>query len=129
MNTGQRLTIPHNLLERARRLAQQQKRQVRDVVAEALERGLPLLEAPTIPPEWERESEAFRRMHATWREVYNGEYVAVYQGQLVDHDPTFEALLERIGKLYPDDFVLVRPIQDEPEIVYDHRSIRWAELP
>lgn len=129
MNSGQRLVIPHNLLERAERLAQRQKRQVRDVVADALERGLPLLEALTVPPEWEQESEAFRRLHTIWREEYAGEYVAVYQGQLIDHDSAFEALLERIDKLHPDEFVLIRPIQDKAEIVYDHRSIRWAELP
>lgn len=127
MESGQRLVIPRNLLERAKRLAQRQDRQVRDVVAEALERGLPLLERQSIPAEWEQESGAFRHMHPTWRTEYAGEYVAVYQGELIDHDPAFGALLERVSKLYPDEFVLIRPVQDEPEIIYDHRSVRWAE--
>ena len=126
MNSGQPLVIPSGLLERAERLAQQQARQVREVVAEALELGLPLLETADTTPELEREAESFRQMHPTWREQYVGEYVAVYQGRLVDHDPVFETLLERIDEKFPTEFVLIRPLLDEPEIVYDHRSIRWV---
>jgi hypothetical protein len=65
-------------------------------------------------------------MHAAWREQYDGEYIAVHQGQLVDHDLSFGALLERIEALYPDEFVLIRPIREESEIVYRHCSIRWV---
>jgi hypothetical protein len=126
MESGQRLLIPRNLLERARQVARRQSRQVQDVVVEALEQGLPLLETSVVPEQWEREIAAFHAMHATWHEHYVGEYVAVYHGELVDHDPNFGALLERIETRYPEEFVLIRPIQEEPEIVYYHRSIRWA---
>jgi hypothetical protein len=126
MESGQNLIIPNSLLERARQLAKRQDRQVQEVVAEALEQGLPLLETSVIPDVWEQEEEAFRAMHATWREQYAGEYVAVYQGQLVDHDFSFGALLERIEMRYPDQSVLIRPVRAESEIVYNHRSIRWV---
>lgn len=80
------------------------------------------------PVGWEQEVVAFRRIHATWREKYAGEYVAVYQGELIDHDPSFGALLERIEVLYPDEFVLIRPILDELEIIYNDRSVRWVTI-
>lgn len=126
MDSGQPLVIPSHLMERARRLARQQERQIHEVVADALQRGLPLLEEATVPAEQEQEFEAFQRLYPLWRGEFAGEYVAVHGGQLIDHDPAFEKLLERIDTLYPNEFVLIRPIQDEPEIVYDHRLIRWT---
>ena len=121
--------IPDSLVKRAQRLAKRQERMVDDIVAEALQRGLPLLEESVVPVEWEPEFAAFQRMHSTWHEQFSGQYVAVYGGQLIDHDTSFELLLGRISALYPDKFVLIRPIQDEPEIVYDHLSVRWSTSP
>lgn len=127
MNSGPGLVLPPNLVERVRRLAKRQARSPNDVVAEALERGLPLLETPDAPAGWEVEAEAFAQMYPTWRADYTGEYVAVYQGRLIDHDAAFGPLLERINLQYPGEFVLIRPIRDEVEIVYERRSIRWAD--
>lgn len=126
MESDQSLIIPIGLLERARRLAQRQDRQVQEVVAEALEQGLPLLETANLPDEWKLEEEAFQSMHAAWLEQYPGEYMAVFQGQLVDHDLSFGALLERIESRYPEERVLIRPVLDGADIIYNHRSIRWA---
>lgn len=126
MESGQSLIIPDSLLERARQIARRQDRQVQEVVAEALEQGLPLLETASVPDALEREADAFDAMHTAWRQQYPGEYIAVYQGQLVDHDLSFGALLERIESRYPEERVLIRPVRDESEIVYNHRSIRWA---
>ena len=126
MDAGQPLLIPDSLVKRVQRLAKRQERRVDDVVAEALQRGLPLLEEGSVLSEWEAEIQAFRQMHAVWREQFGGQYVAVYSGHLVDHDPSFETLLGRISTRYPEEFVLIRPIPEEPDIVYDHRSVRWA---
>ena len=65
-------------------------------------------------------------MHAAWLEQYPGEYMAVFQGQLVDHDLSFGALLERIESRYPEERVLIRPVLDGADIIYNYRSIRWA---
>lgn len=126
MNSGPGFVLPPNLIERVRRLAKRQARSLDDVMTEAVERGLPLLEVFDAPTGWELEADAFARMYPTWRAEYTGEYVAVYQGRLIDHDAAFGPLLERINVQYPDEFVLIRPIRDEAEIVYEHRSIRWA---
>lgn len=126
MDTGQPLMIPDSLVKRAQRLAKRQERLVDDIVAEALQRGLPLLEESDLPSDWELEFEAFQQMHSVWGEQFPGQYVAVHGGQLIDHDTSFQLLLGRISALYPDEFVLIRPVREEPEIVYDHRSIRWV---
>lgn len=127
MESDQRLLIPRSLLERARQIAKRQSRQVQEVVVAALEQGLPFLESAVVPDRWEQEAKTFLSMHATWQEQYTGEYAAVYQGELVDHDLDFGALLARIETRYPNDFVLIRPLREEPEIVYRHRSIHWTQ--
>ena len=74
----------------------------------------------------EREKRAFSRLHATLLRQYADEYVAIYHGELVDHDVDQAALWARINEQYPNQFVLIRPIRSEPEITYEHRSMRWA---
>jgi hypothetical protein len=125
MNGSEMLTIPKPLYERARRIAQYQQRNVADVVADVLEQSLPVFEDQITRPERKHEIEAFSRLHPMlWRE-YPGEYVAIYSGELVDHDLDRVALLSRIDEKYPNIFVLIRPVLENPEIVYEHRSVRW----
>lgn len=69
-----------------------------------------------------REIEAFHRLHPTLWEKYPGEYAAIHNGQLVDHDTDRVALLKRLTQNFPDVFVLVRPIRENPDIIYHHRS-------
>ncbi|MCI0578169.1 MAG: DUF5678 domain-containing protein [Chloroflexi bacterium] len=126
MSVGKTLTIPRHLYERAQRVAQKQQRDVAEIVAEVLAQGLSTMEAQTEDPEREREKEAFRHLHPMLWQKYPREYVAIYGGALVDHDADRVALLERINRKYPDVFVLIRQVRQEPEIVYEHRSVRWA---
>lgn len=120
------LTIPDDIFQRAERLAHQTDQDMDEVVAESLVMSLPVLEERLPDPEVQVEAEAFRRLHPILWQNYPGEYAAIFQGQLVDHDPDLNALYERIEERYPDVFVLVRPVREEPEIVYQERSIRWA---
>lgn len=125
MTTPYKWTVPPELIEHARRLAQQQQRRLPDVVAEALERGLPLVEAIGGPGELGRELGAFQQMYPMLSDQFAGEYVAVFNEALVDHDGSFAALLERINQNYPDDLVLIRLVGTEAEIVYEHRAVHW----
>jgi hypothetical protein len=53
-----------------------------------------------------------------------GQHVAIYGGQLVDHDQDFAALFERIEKAYPDEFVWLATVGEEPLPTIYHRSTR-----
>ena len=123
MNSGMTVTIPQHLYKRVQTIAQKQRRDVDDVAREMLEQGLLSLESFPTKEEREREKNAFRRLHAALLERYSGEYVAIYEGELVGHDVNQAALVARIDKKYPDSFVLIRPVKQEPEIVYEHRSL------
>jgi hypothetical protein len=120
------LTIPDDIYRRVERLAQQSDQGMDEVVTESLALSLPMLEESTPDPEVQVEAEAFRQLHPALWQNYPGEYVAIYQEQLVDHDPDVSALFKRIEDRYSGNFVLVRPVREEPEIVYQDRSIRWA---
>ena len=126
MNSAMTLTIPQQLYQRVQRVAQRQQRNVDDVAQEVLEQGLSPLEVSPENLGKEREKRAFHRLHTTLLKQYADEYVAIYHGALIDHDVDQSALFARIDEQYPDQFVLIRPLRPEPEIIYEHRSMRWA---
>ena len=64
-------------------------------------------------------------MHAELRNRYPDQYVAVYRGKVVDHDPDQLALFRRVEERYPDVPVLIRQVAPEQEEVYTFRSPRW----
>jgi hypothetical protein len=127
MSNNITLEIPEHLFERARRIAENQHKDVSEIVAQVLDDGLPQVETAVRSPEKAREIEAFHHLHPMLWKKYPGEYAAVYNEQLVDHESDQAALLRRIIQNFPDVFVLVRPIREEPEIVHHHRSIRWVK--
>ena len=68
-----------------------------------------------------REIEAYHRLHPELLAKFKGQHVAIYQGQLVDHDPDSELLLERTLARFPDQVVLQRKVEDSPEVVLRFR--------
>lgn len=65
-----------------------------------------------------REEVAYQAMHAELWTKYPHQHVAIYQGQLVDHDRDAAALYLRIRQKYPGEFVLMAPVGPEPEEEY-----------
>lgn len=57
-----------------------------------------------------QEEAAFEAMQQDLLANYAGEFVAIRQQQVVDHDPDELALFERICHVYPDEVVLIRPV-------------------
>jgi mannose-6-phosphate isomerase class I len=56
----------------------------------------------------EREVATFEAKHQELVNKYLGQYVAIYQGQLIDFDTDEVGLIERINAKYPNQVVLVR---------------------
>ena len=75
-----------------------------------------------------RESRAFRSMHAELLSRYPGQYVAVYQGRVVDHDADQLALFLRVDEGYPHAPLLIKQILPEPKEVYTFRSPRFENV-
>ena len=70
------------------------------------------------------EAQAFQTLHATLVQQYLGQYVAIYNKQLVDHDPEMEALHSRIRQKYGSQPVLLRRVELQPERELTFRSPR-----
>jgi hypothetical protein len=72
----------------------------------------------------EQEAEAFKGMHSQLLLEIPGEYAAIYQEILVDHDRDIVGLLQRMDERFPGEPVLVREVQEEVEPVIHVRSPR-----
>ena len=46
---------------------------------------------------------------------YLGQYVAVYRGELIDHDVDQVALYLRVKEQYPGEFIWIAPVGEAPE--------------
>jgi hypothetical protein len=62
----------------------------------------------------ERERAAFIALHPMLLATYPGEEVAIYGGQVVDHDKDGVALSSRIYQRFPHEFVWIAPVTDQP---------------
>lgn len=88
-----------------------------------------LVEPSTGP--LEREVEAMRQEKAAYLAIppelmahYAGQYVAIYGGQLIDHDQDEIALLRRLEARYRHDVVLMKKVRPLPEPQLRHRLLR-----
>jgi len=78
---------------------------------------------PHVSPDRRRmlqEEAAFEAMQQTLLAQYAGEFVAIHQQQVVDHDPDELTLFDRICHDYPDEVVLIRPVLAtlEPPLIF-----------
>lgn len=79
-------------------------------------------------PEVAREELAYIKLYPQLQEEFAGQYVAIYQGELIDHDTDYGALLERIDARYPDEFVWLTPVIDTPIQTIHLRSPRLERV-
>lgn len=121
MGTQIILNLPEELYRRAIRIAQINHQDVPTLLVEALEES-PVLDKP-LPEEGDqgtgndvvdREMTAYLALHPTLWEKYPGHYVAIYEGELIDHDPVDIALSHRINEKYPDTFVWMSKVEEQP---------------
>jgi hypothetical protein len=74
------------------------------------------------------ESEAFDQLYETLLAQYQGHYVAIHDGQVIDHDPDLRQLHLRIFARLGHTPVLLKQVTDQPirELVF--RSPRIEEI-
>jgi hypothetical protein len=64
-------------------------------------------------------------MHPRLIESYLGDYVAIFQGEVIDHDEDVVALTQRIGEKLPNEVVLIRQVEKSAERILNMRSPRF----
>ena len=121
-------TIPKKTLTKMQQMAEVKNKPLDDVLAEAVE----TLESMTVPDNGQsqrrtamlKEEAAFRRLHPQLLTEFPEQYVAIFQGNVVDHDPDQGQLILRKRQNYPEQVVLIAQVLAEPEEVYYSRSPR-----
>ena len=125
------VSIPEGLHHRARKLARARRRPVDVVIAELLDESLPpvgALSSQNVNLDEEaavaREMEAYMILHPALKAEYFGQHIAILDGRMIDHDPDPGVLYQRIATQYPNRFVWMTVVEDEPFTTLTFRSPR-----
>ena len=107
-----------------------------------LARVLPYQQADTFPHDdptvstqpyegdaMSQEIAAFTSQHAVLIQHYLHQHVAIFHGQVVDHDTDSSALLQRINANFPEEIVLIRQVRQQLPLPLHIRSPRLIKLP
>lgn len=100
----------HDLLEPLRQQAEQQGISLDDFVNTLLSQHLTQTRREKLLAEFE----IFQAQHATLRARYLGEYVAMREGQVIDHDLDCRALHLRVRSYYGRAPILIAQVTDKP---------------
>ncbi len=92
-------------------IAEREDKKIDELVNEALSRYLWEAKERKI----DHEMEAYRAMHAELKQRFLGEYVAIHDGELVDHDADRRALSRRVRQKYGGAAVLITPVEEKSE--------------
>ncbi|MEM7532432.1 MAG: type II toxin-antitoxin system RelB/DinJ family antitoxin [Chloroflexota bacterium] len=69
-----------------------------------------------------QEEAVFRENQVHYQQLYPNEYIAIYQGEVVDHDLDEDELIERRLEKYGEKVVLIRHVDSDPDEVKVIRS-------
>lgn len=118
------VTIPSSLLAEADKIAHQEGITVDQLVADALRQRL----KQRRRDQFQAEARAFETMHARLLEEYHGQFVAICNGQVVDHDPDKKMLYRRVRRRYGRTPVYFQQVTEETLPTFRLRSPRKAGL-
>lgn len=104
------LEVSDSVYEQAEALAQATQRPIEVILSEQLEESLTPFFQSDDHLVLAAQDEAYHRLHSTLVETYLGDFVAIHQGIVVDHDPNETALIERMEENYPNATVLIRKV-------------------
>ena len=114
------VAVREELIEPIRKVAAEQGTNVESVVNEWLSRQLALAREQKI----KEESARFRAKHTELWAQFAGKYVAMRNGEVLDHDKDARQLYLRIKKQYGDAPILIALVSEQPMQVYKMRSPR-----
>lgn len=133
MATKITIELPDRLYQETQEFARLHQVEMEAAISALIEHGLvtadvepELTVLPSSNSVAERERMAYIAQHGVLKEKYLGQYVAIYHGMLIDHDIDAATLSERVRSRYPNEFVLVTLVRQEPIRTIDVRSPRVA---
>jgi hypothetical protein len=127
MSTKVTLTIPEHIFRQVELVAQTNDQPLADVINEALAEAFPAVHINPRRHIMEREQEAFKAMLPELLKKYESQYVAVHNGQVVDHDTDKINLVTRIEQSLPNEVVLIKQVTSKPDRIIHMRSPRFIK--
>lgn len=118
------LTLPDEVYEQFQQSADADQRPLTDLLTDTIVEAAPIFSVDPRRPAMLREQGAYRAMHADLLRDHEGEFVAVFQGEVIDHDVDELALSKRVRQRLPDAVILIRQVLPQVERVYHFRSPR-----
>ncbi len=121
------IQIPQTVYRKAERLAHRRHQPLTDVLNEAIDLAEAAFAQQTHEEQqMECEEVAYESMSDELIASHLHNYVAIYQGKLIDSDPSEQELLIRLDQAYPNEVVLMRQVtlEAEPELYF--RSPRFV---
>lgn len=123
------LTLPEAVYEQVEQMAEADHRPIDAVLVDTIVQATPALYVDPNRPAMLREKAAFVAKHSKLLEQYGGQYVAMFHGEIVDHDQDVLALVRRVDSKYPEEIVLVKQVNDQPDRVLNFHSPRIIRTP
>ncbi len=105
------LVLRADLRETLERDAEQEARSISDIVNEAVERYMRERQRTKL----DKEIAAYEALHVELRQKYLGQWVAINNQRLVDHDSDRLALYRRTRAKYGHTSVLLREVTEQPQ--------------
>jgi hypothetical protein len=117
------ITLDTDLVKQVERVAKHQETAVETLVHQAVTEYLERLRDEKL----ELEAKAFEKIHTNLLRQYSNQFVAMHDGQVIDHDADFEPLFLRIQKQFQDVPVLIRAVRPEPILELRGPRLRLAK--
>lgn len=107
--------VPHHVFEQAQLAAKQTHRPVEEILSEVLTQAYPAVHVHPLRGKMLAEYAAYERQLGELLARYEGQYVAMDGGKVVDHDTDKLKLAIRIKAANPNTVALIKKVTPEPE--------------
>lgn len=114
------LTIDPNLYKRIQEAAQIQKASVDEMLDIALRRYLWDLDRRKIS----EESAIYHQRLAELKTKYLGQYIAMHNGEVVDHDSDFQTLRQRVRKRFGSKPIMITLVEERSSQVFTRHGFK-----
>lgn len=115
MGTQVVLDVPEEVYRRVEELAVTTERDISDVLLETVTRTFSPFPVNPGPSVMNQNVETYKELHAGLVMAHLGQFVAICDGRLVDHDPDPVSLLQRVRTRFPEKVALRRKVETVPE--------------
>lgn len=112
------VVLPHKIYTPLQQVAREQGRHVDSIVEELVEGYLHEYRSQQLLEEMER----FRTQHAQLKKAYLGQFIGLYNGEVLDHDEDGGQLYYRLYEKYGNLPILIVEVTESPEQEFTIRT-------